>query len=711
MISLIPYLLLSMFVRAESPWPELGRNAQVGGGERDAAVIVGAENYAFVEKIPGARKNAEDWQAYLTESLKVPAERVALLRDHEATLEDMRRYAAEKAAEVEPGGTLWFIFIGHGAPSKDGTDGLLVGADAQQKAGSLYARSLSRGELLGTLAKGKQAKTVVLLDACFSGRSPSGQAIVKGLQPLIVARTGTPGADPRTILLTAAKSDQFAGPLPKAESSRPAFSYLALGGLKGWAADPAGKVTASGLIAFVSRALKLAKDRVQTPELSAGGGEQVLGEGREKAPDLAKIDREGGSSDGFQISADALPAVPRAEAPRSLDSGVSGLDFRSLDLEALERYNAVFEFDKGDGSPETKAQRWRELAGTAPKFKELADKRAREWDAYAAQKRAADEARSQRLDARDADWAKLGRLLSLSVIPAADKARWAGQFAAAYAKNPGVAPVMAKALLAHVAAGPHKIMLEAASKQPDESPAQRYTGSRTDSHALGIQWVSIPGGSFVIGRLDGTASLDYPAINIRGFEMAKAPVTRRQYRACVEAKVCPPQKDCVYAESSKGDDNPATCVPLDGARAFSQWVGGRLPSEAEWEYAARSGGKAKKYPWGDAEPTCQNVWAGSSACGREGTGKVCSLPAGNTEQGLCDMGGNVLNIVEDSFSGYNFKDLPADGSPRPGGAERIMRGNAWHFSLTDAHTQRRLPFSEVYQGGAYLGFRPVRARR
>lgn len=167
LISLFPWPCL-----AQGLWPDLAQPPKAaGGGEDDAAVIVGVEKYAFVEGVPGARQNAEDWHAYLTDTLEVPADKVALLRDNEATLEKMRKYAAEAAAAVKPGGTLWYVFIGHGAPSKDGRDGMLVGADAQQDADSLYARSLSRNDLLGALAKGRQARTVVLLDACFSGKS------------------------------------------------------------------------------------------------------------------------------------------------------------------------------------------------------------------------------------------------------------------------------------------------------------------------------------------------------------------------------------------------------------------------------------------------------------------------------------------------------------------------------------------------------------
>src|SRR5579885_3914144 len=68
-------------------WPDLSSPpAAVGGGEKDAAVIVAAEDYAFVEPVPGAKRNADDWQAYLTATRGVPVDRVALLKDDDATV-------------------------------------------------------------------------------------------------------------------------------------------------------------------------------------------------------------------------------------------------------------------------------------------------------------------------------------------------------------------------------------------------------------------------------------------------------------------------------------------------------------------------------------------------------------------------------------------------------------------------------------------------
>jgi ornithine--oxo-acid transaminase len=335
-------LLLALTARAEA-WPDLSKKAKNrGGGQNDAAVIVGAENYAFVAKVPGARRNAQDWHAYLTESRKVPFERVALLRDNEATLEKLRKFAAKAAEQAKPGGTLWFVFIGHGAPSPDGKDGLLVGSDAQQEADGLFARSLPRSELISILAKGKQARTVVLIDACFSGRSSNGETLVAGLQPLVAARSLS-ASDPRLILLTAAKSDQFAGPLPKSPAPRPAFSYLALGGLRGWAAE-GGKVTASGLVEYSQKALGLARDRTQTPELT-GAGETVLAEGDEEGPSLSALDR--GEEEKMPEKAEAKPvekaAVKTKAAPADLIKWVAipGAGFKIAKTEVTnEQYQA-----------------------------------------------------------------------------------------------------------------------------------------------------------------------------------------------------------------------------------------------------------------------------------------------------------------------------------------------------------------------------------
>jgi tetratricopeptide (TPR) repeat protein len=274
--------------RAEdAAWPDLSQPGPAGGGENDAAVVVGVEKYAFVPAVPGAQRNADDWYAWLTKGRGTPVASVRLLRDSEATVEGMRRAALEASADVKPGGTLWFVFVGHGAPAKDGHGGVLVGYDVQQNADSLFARSLPQAELASTLSAGSQARTVLVVDACFSGRSAGGASLAPGLQPLIIERKADLPAN--TLLFSAGKADQFAGPLPRA--ARPAFSYLMLGALRGWAdANRDGKVTADEAVAYSRDTLRaLVTDRSQTPELQGAGDVVLVSKVSDAGPALASL--------------------------------------------------------------------------------------------------------------------------------------------------------------------------------------------------------------------------------------------------------------------------------------------------------------------------------------------------------------------------------------------------------------------------------------
>ncbi len=283
-------------------WPDLSRAApRSGGGESDAAVVVGIGRYAHVASIVGAADNATGWYEYFVRTRGVPVQHVSLLLDNDATREDIQWAIDEAARQVGDDGTLWFVFVGHGAPSRDGEDGLLIGFDAQQKARSIQARSIRRSDVLARLEKSKAENIRVLLDACFSGRAGDGEQLVAGLQPLVVS-LGRETGDPRTTLFTAARNDEYAGPLPGAD--RPAFSYLALGGLRGWAdANRNGRVTAGELHEYVSTALKaLVRDRRQRSTFSGSPDAPLSRRAHEKGPELSSVVRELAKSSGVPAS-------------------------------------------------------------------------------------------------------------------------------------------------------------------------------------------------------------------------------------------------------------------------------------------------------------------------------------------------------------------------------------------------------------------------
>jgi hypothetical protein len=166
-----------------------------------------------------------------------------------------------------------------------------VGADADRTADGIYARSVPRSEVTERLAKGRQARTVLVLDACFSGQSGGGGALVPGLQPLIPTSALTQAGPHAVHVLSATGSGEFSGPL--AGASRPAFSYLLLGALSGWGdgvdGPPDGKVSLREARDWTAGALNLTvKGRTQTPQL-AGEDAEVGKAWRADAPDLVAM--------------------------------------------------------------------------------------------------------------------------------------------------------------------------------------------------------------------------------------------------------------------------------------------------------------------------------------------------------------------------------------------------------------------------------------
>jgi iron(II)-dependent oxidoreductase len=219
-----------------------------------------------------------------------------------------------------------------------------------------------------------------------------------------------------------------------------------------------------------------------------------------------------------------------------------------------------------------------------------------------------------------------------------------------------------------------------------DADADADTDADTDTDSdIDLDWVMIPGGTYWMGAPDGEGYLDeYPVheVTVSSFEMIRSEVTMGQYRACVQDGACtePEVASCLapptlddwedYATWGKEgrEDHPINCVDWFQAVAFCEWAGGRLPSEAEWEYAARSLGQEKTYPWGEDEPNCGLVVMdnylepdGGPACGAGTTWPVCSRSAGHTEQGLCDMAGGVGELVQDCYH-YGYEGAPDDGS-------------------------------------------------
>ena len=228
-------------------------------------------------------------------------------------------------------------------------------------------------------------------------------------------------------------------------------------------------------------------------------------------------------------------------------------------------------------------------------------------------------------------------------------------------------------------------------------------------------WISIKGGSFVMGNSSGDEN-EKPVrqVNINSFKMLRTEVTVAGYRRCVQAGKCIPPNDRELASSCNWNyknrkNYPINCVDWSQSKTYCEWIGGTLPSEAQWEYAARSGGKNKIFPWGDQVPTCEYAIMsyGGDGCSKARTWPVCSKTKGNTEQGLCDISGNVWEWVADEYHS-NYDGAPNNDTPwisASSGNERVVRGGSLYIDrphkLRTTHRFKLSPVNSL----SNVGFR------
>jgi formylglycine-generating enzyme required for sulfatase activity len=241
-----------------------------------------------------------------------------------------------------------------------------------------------------------------------------------------------------------------------------------------------------------------------------------------------------------------------------------------------------------------------------------------------------------------------------------------------------------------------------------------------------LDWVALQGGEFQMGTDDRYGHDDeHPQhlVTVPSFEINRTEVTAYQYRPCFEAGACSepvPHKPgttglCNWGRS-RAPNHPINCLDWDMARTFCVWAGGRLPTEAEWEYAARGEGQIFNYPWSNTPATCEYSVMSSVelgfGCGKGESWPVCAKPEGNTLQGLCDMAGNVDEWIQDHYHD-SYEGAPSDGSAweDPGEdweAKRVLRGSFYGGIASDLRVAARA-FKPQFAMGGGIGFRCVRS--
>jgi serine/threonine protein kinase/formylglycine-generating enzyme required for sulfatase activity len=226
----------------------------------------------------------------------------------------------------------------------------------------------------------------------------------------------------------------------------------------------------------------------------------------------------------------------------------------------------------------------------------------------------------------------------------------------------------------------------------DVAEALRRTGDGPPSDPnkpggllIQAELVPIPGGTFQMGRNDSNAFFEKPAhkVTVRDFEMDKTEVTNAEYAQFVQqTNHVPPQHWGSVKPPSGGELLPVMDVSYDDAVAFAEWRSKkdgatyRLPTEEEWEYAARNGDQNNLYPWGDTLLADRAV-TNEVAAGREK--RVGTFPSGANRWGVLDLIGNVWEWTSSEASLYEGNSIKL---PSQWWEQRVVRGGGYNSPAT-----------------------------
>ena len=254
-----------------------------------------------------------------------------------------------------------------------------------------------------------------------------------------------------------------------------------------------------------------------------------------------------------------------------------------------------------------------------------------------------------------------------------------------------------------------------------------------------IEWVSIPEGTFLMGSTAEEANAAYEDAKLRSsmleqhtfdaelpqhqvylsaYEISRYEITNAQYRAFIEATHRPTPRGhsgekTWEDETLNGDAQPVVGVTWFDAQAFAEWIDGSLPTEAQWERAAR-GTEARVYPWGDTPPKARQHANFARRYNRPIP--VGQFPKGESPDGIADLAGNVWEWCLDEYSPTTYqrngKDVPRNPlNLRFRGVlrARVIRGGAWDVGRAFLRSSLRFKFYPL-DSTHTIGFRVVRPR-
>jgi formylglycine-generating enzyme required for sulfatase activity len=271
-------------------------------------------------------------------------------------------------------------------------------------------------------------------------------------------------------------------------------------------------------------------------------------------------------------------------------------------------------------------------------------------------------------------------------------------------------------------ASTERVVDESVTVEPTQTATPSLTatpelgvGSTQVSEIDGMKLVYVPSGEFEMGSEDGTSDEEpVHTVYLDGYWIDESEVTNAMYAACVADGDCEKPNDSSsvsrdsYYGNSGYDDYPVIYVNWVQADGYCAWGGRRLPTEAEWEKAAR-GTDGRTYPWGEGIDCSLANYDPADYCVGD-TNEAGSYPDGASPYGALDMAGNVWEWTADWYDEDYYSSSPSSNPAGPSsGYKRVVRGGSWvndGWSVRSAFRFR----SDPVNGSSYLGFRCARSK-
>ena len=246
-----------------------------------------------------------------------------------------------------------------------------------------------------------------------------------------------------------------------------------------------------------------------------------------------------------------------------------------------------------------------------------------------------------------------------------------------------------------------------ATATPSATPTSALEiGSTQVSEVDNMIQVYVPAGEFEMGSEDRNSDEEpVHSVYLDAFWMDQTEVTNAMYNECVDASVCEQPDNKTNIGVGEFANHPIVYVNWFDAQSYCEWTGRRLPTEAEWEKAARGNLERKDYPWGNQPPLC-TLGVSNGAQYQDCVNETIQVKSFDVNGYLLyDMAGNVWEWVADWYDKEYFSNSPISNPQGPeSGVYKILRGGSWTDQVVDLYSANRFKDIPDYAWG-YYGFR------